>query len=215
MFNDELKQLPIDDESKAELIKARIQIFFDESDNLASRMFTGGISIGQWQEEMKTIIRGVHSSAAAIGGGGWDEMTPAQWGRLGTPLREQYEWLKGFSEFVSENKETMSLKAIQARSRLYGEGAGGTAVIIEAGPTLEQLLPWLPRDGSTECLVRCRCMWELDVIGTQPDGSQEVTAIWTLNPAEHCDTCVGRDGHVETLVVPAGEVVPDKIGGIS
>lgn len=209
-----LKQLPIADESKANLVKARVRIFYDASDSLATDMFTGKISIGQWQESMKKTIRETHASCAAIGGGGWDEMTSAQWGRLGTPLREQYKYLQGFTEFVSENRDDISLRAIQARARLYGEGAGGSTVLVQAGPLLEKLLPYIPKDGSTECLNRCHCMWMLDVTGTQPDGSQEVQAIWRLGIAEHCDTCVSRDGHVEMFVVPVGEVVPDMIGGI-
>lgn len=209
-----LKQLPIADDSKANLVKARVRIFYDVSDALATDMFTGKISLGQWQESMKKIIRETHASCAAIGGGGWDEMTWAQWGRLGTPLREQYQYLRGFTEFISENRDDISLRAIQARARLYGEGAGGSAVLTQAGPLLERLLPYIPKDGSTECLNRCHCMWLLEIIGAQPDGSQEVQAMWRLGIAEHCDTCVSRDGHVEMFVVPSGEVVPDTIGGI-
>jgi len=210
----EEKQLPIGDESKVALVKARVNIFFDESDALASKMFTGSISLGQWQENMKQLIRECHTSAAAVGGGGWDEMTWAQWGRLGTPMREQYQYLRGFTEFIAENREDISLRAIQARARLYGEGAGGSTVLMQAGPTLESLLPWIPKDGQSECLNRCHCVWLVGVVGAQPDGSQEVQAVWRLGAAEHCDTCVSRDGHVEMLVVPAGEVVPDRIGGI-
>ena len=210
----EEKQLPIADESMTALVKARINIFFDESDALATKMYTGNVSLGQWQESMKQLIRECHTSTAAIGGGGWDEMTWAQWGRLGTPLREQYRWLQGFTEFIAENREDISLRAIQARARLYGEGAGGSTVLMQAGPALESLLPWVPKDGQSECLNRCHCTWLLDVTGKQPDGSQEVQAIWVLGAAEHCDTCVGRDGHVEMLIVPAGEVVPSRIGGI-
>lgn len=208
------KQLPIGDDSKNNLIRARINIFYDESDSLAKRMFTGDISIGQWQEDMKSLIREVHTSAAAIGGGGWDEMSYAQWGRLGTPMREQYRYLKGFSEFIDENKDTISLRAIQARSRLYGEGAGGSTVLMQAGPVLERLLPFLPKDGSTQCLNRCACRWELEVIGKQPDGSNEVQATWLLGVADHCPDCLGRNGYVEMLVVPRDAEVPVVIGGI-
>jgi len=214
------KQLPIDDQSATNLIKIRIGIFFDQSDALTERMYSGGISIGQWQEDMKSLIRNVHTSAAAIGGGGWDEMSFAQWGRLGTPLREQYQYLKGFAEFIAENRDNISLKAMQARARLYGEGAGGSTVLIQAGPIIggtyeiPALLPWLPRDGSTRCLNRCHCEWILEVTGTQPDGSLEVTAIWKLNPAEHCEDCVPRNGHTEMFVVPEGTYVPETIGGI-
>lgn len=214
LINILLKQLPIDDESKANLVRVRIGIFFDASDALAEQMFTGQISLGQWQEDMKRIIRESHTSCAAIGKGGWGEMGAKDWGRLGTPLREQYKYLRGFADFISENRDTVSLAAIRARARLYGEGAGGSAVLMQAGAVFEDILPWIPKDGSTECLNRCKCHWELSVTGTQSDGFRQVRAVWVLSVAEHCNTCVGRDGHVETFVVPAGTVVPDMIGGI-
>ena len=211
---DVFKQLPIDEQSKANLVKARVNIFFDSSDELADQLFSGRISIGQWQESMKQLIRETHTSCAAIGAGGWDEMTFAKWGRLGTPLREQYAWLHGFSEFISENRDTISLAAIKARARLYGEGAGGSTVLMQAWPDLVDFLPYLPKDGSSPCLNRCHCLWRLSVDGVQSDGSQEVMAIWELGVAEHCNVCVERDGVKVSFVTPPGVVIPDIIGGI-
>lgn len=208
----EFKQLPIDDASKQNLLQIRLNIFYDKVDELSEKMYTGDISIGDWQESLKKEIRMIYNSSAAIGKGGWDQMGPRDWGRLGTPLREQYRYLQGFAEHVATNRDTVSLKYIKARTRLYGEGAFHATTMIEAGFWFSDTLPWLPKDGSTECLNRCHCWWSLEVTSTTKR-HQVVRATWNLGVADHCDTCLQRSGHVEILQVPLDVTVPSKIGG--
>lgn len=208
----EEKQLPIDDESKANLVQIRINLFYDISDALSEQMFTGEISIGTWEEQMKLELRGLHSSAAAIAKGGWDQMTFADWGRLGPIARAQYRWLHNFAEHIAENRDVISLAYVRARAHLYGEAAGYSANVIQAGTVIEGLLPWLPRDGSTECLNGCKCRWELDIIRKENDFNI-VRAVWRLGEAEHCEDCVPRNGHIETIRVHNSVQVPQIIGG--
>lgn len=205
------KQLPIDEASRANLISIRTGIFYSDVDRLSERMYTGEISIGQWEESMKKEIRELHSSVAAIGKGGWENMTSADWGRLGTPVREQYKFLHGFANDISEQRDTISIDAIKARAHLYGNAAGHSAALMVAGP-IANMLPWMPKDGSTECLVNCKCEWRLKVLEKRKDFSV-VQAVWTLNPAEHCLDCVDREGHTVILQVPADVPVPSVITG--
>lgn len=207
-----LKQLPIDDESKEALLQIRINLFFDQSDELARQVYEGEITIGEWEEQMRQAIRQLYASAAAIGKGGWDLMTPADWGRLGPILKDQYQYLHGFAQYISDNRDTISLDYIRARARLYGEGAGYASNVTWAG-TLERLLPWIPRDGSTECLNRCHCQWNLSIVGSDGDWNL-VRAVWQLNPADHCNTCVERDGHTVNIRVHNSIDVPPVIGGL-
>jgi len=209
-----LKQFPISEEGKANLIAIRTSLFDNSADTLAEQVYTGEISIGAWEESMKQLIREVHASVAAIAKGGWDEMSWSDWGRLGTPLREQYKYLHGFAQAILEKIDTISLNAIKARAHLYGQGAAGSAVLIQAGPVFESLLPYLPRDGSTECLMRCRCAWILEIIDNdKPTKKKVVEATWVLGVAEHCATCLDRDNVVITLTVPEDTEVPHVIGG--
>ena len=207
------KELPIDEASIRNLVTIRQQLFYDQSDALAERMFTGEISLGQWEESMKQLIRGVHTSTAAIGKGGWDTMSWSDWGRLGTPLREQYRYLHGFAETISNKRDTISLQAIQARARLYGNASGYSATLMQAGADIEAQLPWMPKDGSTECLINCRCVWVLEIIDTLDDGSKLVQATWRIRPAEHCQDCIDRNNHVEIITVGKDVEVPGMIGG--
>jgi len=208
-----LKQLPISEQDKQKLLDLRVSLFYDTSDKLSEQVFTGELTIGAWEEKMRAELRQLHSSAAAIVKGGWDQMTSADWGRLGTPLREQYKYLHGFANTIAEQAETISLKAIQARARMYGRATGNTAALIQAGAVIEGMLPWMPADGSTKCLGSCKCRWELRIIKVdKKSGDKTVKAVWRLSPAEHCVDCLERNGHVEILVVPKDTIVPKYIG---
>jgi len=206
------KQLPIDHESKQALIKLRTRIFYDISDGLADQLYTGDISIGQWQESMKQAIREAHSSNAAIGKGGWDLMEPADWGRLGPQMQNQYRYLQGFAEHIETNRDTVSLKHIKARAKLYGDSAAGSAVLMEAGVVFEAKLPYMPKDGSTECLNRCHCKWLHNQVGTDGD-FKIIESTWVLGIADHCKTCLDRSGHVEVNRIHRVVDVPVSIGG--
>jgi hypothetical protein len=206
------KELPIDEKSKANLIKIRTGIFYNLADDLAERMYVGDISIGQWEEQMKKAIRELHTSVAAIGKGGWDQMTPADWGRLGPILKEQYKYLHRFAQYISDNRDTISISAIKARAHLYGNAGNNTAYTIEAGHVLEKKLPWIPGDGSTECLVGCRCRWELEIVDRKKNFNI-VEATWKLGEAEHCQDCIDRDGYVHTMSVYRDIPIPKTIGG--
>jgi hypothetical protein len=209
----EEKQLPISESSKKNLIQIRTNIFNDSVEVLAEQVYSGDISIGAWEEQMKVLIRGLHTSTAAIGKGGWDNMESADWGRLGTPLREQYRYLHGFAEAISDKRDTISLAQIKSRSRLYGGAGGYSAALMEAGSDIESQLPFLPRDGSSECLNGCKCRWELEVTNIADNGVKTVKCIWKLSPAEHCDTCKDRNGYIEIIKVDGSVAVPNTIGG--
>lgn len=161
---------------------------------------------------MRTLVKELHTGCAAIGRGGWDKMSYTDWGHTGPIIKKQYQWLHGFAEAIQEQKDTISLAAIKARAHLYGQAGGYTANFMQAGDIASQL-PWIPRDGSTECLNGCKCSWELTRIGSE-NGNHIIQAVWTLHPAEHCGDCVARQGHVEIVRVPFGTEIPLFIGGL-
>ena len=215
------KQLPIDPKSAQNLIQIRLGIFNNDVDALAEKVFIGDITVGAWVEEMKALIRGVHTGVASIAKLGWENMTPSAWGTVGAEIKKQYRYLQGFAEDILANKDTISLAAIQARAHMYGQAAGHTAALMQAGnlaggtrrkPTGYDSLPWIPKDGSTKCLSSCRCFWSIEVLSTDTD-SQQILASWILDPeAESCEDCVDRMGFTTTLTVPLDWEIPDVIG---
>ena len=206
------KQLPIDDAAKRRLFDVRLGVFYDQSDALAEQLFTGALDIGSWEAEMRTLIKEMYTSASAIGKGGWDNMTFSDWGRLGNPLKDQYKYLQGFASDIAQRAEDITLPYIRSRARMYGNSAGYVAQLMQAQPDLIQNLPWLPKDGSTECLVNCKCFWELSVI-KKSKTTKTVRATWRLRPAEHCPDCVARNGYSTTFEVHIDTRVPPILGG--
>lgn len=197
---------------KYDVMAERQRIFDALSDQLSEQLYTGELSIGQWQEQMKLAIREFHTAATVIASGGWDNVSSRDYGRIGPVLREQYKYLHRFAQHIAENKDNITLAYLKARSRLYGEGAVKTGVLIETPVYIYDMLPWIPKDGSTPCLNGCHCKWVSRVVSV--DGNwQTVEFTWHLGEAEHCGPCVGRDGHVEVLRIPLDVDVPIAIGG--
>lgn len=209
----ETKQFPIDDASKTALLEVRMNIFNTDVGNLAERLFTGDVSIGQWEESMKRLMREFHASIAAISKGGWDNMTFQDWGRLGPVLKEQYRFLHGYAEYIAANSDTVSIDYLKNRSRMYGRPSTHVMSMMTAGIEISHLLPWLPGDMSTSCNGNCRCIWALDIYNTV-DNINYIRATWHLTPAEHCETCRGRDGYTITIELDFSIPVPPVIGNV-
>lgn len=209
----ETKQFPIDDASKAALLEVRMNIFYNDVDALAERLFTGNVSIGAWEESMKKMIRELCASTAAISKGGWDNMTFQEWGRLGPVLKEQYRFLHSYAEYISANSDTVSIDYLKARANMYGRPSAHIMSMMTAGIEISHLLPWLPGDLSTLCDGNCKCEWSLS-IENHAGNINTVRAVWELNPAEHCQTCLDREGTTLTFDIDDSVPIPPTIGGI-
>lgn len=207
----EEKQFPINDASKQVLVQARQIMFNEDVANLAAKVYSGDITIGKWEESMKAAIRGLHTSVATIQKGGWDTMTWSDWGKIGNPVKQQYQYLHEFAKSIETKRDTISLASIEARAKMYGNATAATGDIVSVDSDIRSKLPWMPRDGSTICLTNCKCHWELTIISKTKQW-QMVQAIWRLTPAEHCETCVGRRGHTESFLVGKAIQVPPTIG---
>jgi hypothetical protein len=208
----ELKQLPVDPTSIRNLVSARLGLFNNAAETLAERMFTGDLTIGAWEEAMKAEIRALHSSLAAIGKGGWDNMTWSDWGKVGSEVKKQYRYLHGFADDIAAERDTMSLAKIRARAQMYGDAARHTAFLMQAKDFLIHL-PWIPGDGSTECLTHCKCFWQFTT-SKPKNGKKQVTAVWRLRPAEHCRDCIPRNGHTIVFNVDEDIDVPTYVGDL-
>jgi hypothetical protein len=208
------KQLPIGEAAKKALISVRISIFQNEITTLTEKMYIGDVTIGGYEETMRAMIRELHSAVASIAKGGWDNMTQSDWGKIGAPVKRQYRYLHGFMQDISDNRENIPLGTIQRRARMYGDAAGSMTNEMQAGD-IRPYLPWIPRDGSTDCLMSCKCSWtKINDKLSKDDKTRTITYRWDLHPAEHCITCIDRDGYKSTFTVPASIQAPQSIGGL-
>ncbi|HEY7195529.1 MAG TPA: hypothetical protein VH439_17430 [Gemmatimonadales bacterium] len=149
---------------------------------LGDQLRAGEITGAAWALEMRALIKDVHLYSAAAAKGGWDALTPADFGRIGQLVKAQYQYLNRFAGQIADG---LVLDGhFRQRVILYAEAGRGTYytftqdVMRDRGMTEEMnvLHPadhcvgclaetargWVPLGelvpvGARECLGRCKC----------------------------------------------------------
>lgn len=85
--------------------------------SVTKRLSDGAITLDQWQQSVRELLKLAHVQAAIIGHGGRDSMTAADWGRIGQGLREEYRYLEGFARDLLDGRVSPAMAA--ARIGLY------------------------------------------------------------------------------------------------
>ena len=88
---------------------------------LAAAVVRGEIPAGLFQRAAMMELKSLHLASAALGAGGWDRLTQADFGRIGATLKGEYRYLAGFVHDLELGKLTEAQAA--ARAALYaGKG---------------------------------------------------------------------------------------------
>jgi len=157
------------------------------------QLVDGHISLAEWHTMMREELKDAHRTVAAVEGGGWRNMTQADWGKVGARLREQYRYLDRFAEQIATGRQPLNGTA-RTRAGMYADAARATAEqqrrkrAAERGYTEErrrlgpaehcvdcltyagmgwQPIGTLPPIGASECRTNCRCTF--DFRNRQPD----------------------------------------------
>lgn len=69
---------------------------------LSSALQERRISLAEWQVGMRDSLKDLHLASGALARGGWAQMSPADYGRVGQELREQYEFLGRFAKQIED-----------------------------------------------------------------------------------------------------------------
>ncbi len=166
----------------------------DATNTLAGQVARGDISVQQWTLAMRQEIRADFINEYVLAHGGRATMTPADWGRLGQRIQQQYRYLDGFANDIATGR--YSEAQIAARARMYVEASSAA---FEQARTLARGMPDLPAypgDGSTVCLSNCKCFWSIK----ETDDAWLCT--WRITPAENCETCIERSRTWAPLTIP-------------
>lgn len=103
-------------------------------------------------------------------------------------INEQANFLENW---IADIAQQGKLPGGVGRATMYGESLGQVyqrAYIAARGERVGlPELPAYPRDGSTVCLMHCRCQWQIKRVS---DVFYE--ARWILGKAEHCPDCIKR-----------------------
>jgi hypothetical protein len=150
----------------------------------ADQLRRGEMSLGQWEQSMRVLVKDVHIFSVAGSVGGWGQLGPAEFGRIGQIVRGQYEFLYQFAGDIASGKQGLG-GSFTNRALLYVQ-AGRTSAEAQqavsdadAGydeesnllddrarhcdecPELSRLgwvaIGVLPLPGRRECFTRCRC----------------------------------------------------------
>jgi len=160
-----------------EFIDNQQDILSDYADQYAD----GSISIDEFRDITKNIIKDTYIDMYAMGAGGRNSMSPADWGRVGAIVKEQYGYLRNMFDQLANGE--ISPRQLKARLKMYLNSAN-EALWRGYNSNYDFKLPAYPGDGNTECLTNCRCEWEIVEV---PGGYD---CYWRLNDAEHCSDCI-------------------------
>lgn len=149
--------------------------------DLAGEVGRRAISVQEFERGMRREIRLAFGGQYAFGRGGRNNMTATDWGNVGVLCKDQYGWLRGFTEDVKAGK--LSTAQIEARAVLYA-GSSVQAYERARASVFGLTLPRHPGDGSTECKANCRCHLRI------AEDLDQFRVYWILDDgAAHCKDC--------------------------
>jgi len=171
-----------------------IDLLRNVTDNTAARLgelarmaAKGDIPPAVFQRAAMAELKALHLASAALGAGGWDKLTAADYGRVGGILRSEYRYLNRFVYDIAAGKLTPEQAA--ARAALYAgkgysqywaaERTRREEAAVQRGKVL--YARWLTvRDNRV-----CNDCAALEALGWQP-------AVTFPNPGDGHTACLGN-----------------------
>lgn len=139
--------------------------------------------VDAWQQEVARQLARYHA-AAIMAGADVDALTKPMTVAVTQDLATQLGFLAKFGVDIQEGDQWE--KGYNARAEMY---AGAIKAPFYRGFTGMLPLPAMPCDGTSQCLTRCLCSWEIDTL----EGEGNADAYWRLGGTEHhCQTCPQR-----------------------
>lgn len=146
------------------------------------------ITLEAWQREMALLIRRSHAASSSLAQGGWANMTPADWGRVGGNVRRELRYLDRFAQQIADGVTRLDGRVL-TRAEMYVQTAriqyerDRAAEAAALGYTRERsilhardscdgcireaargwvMLGELVPPGQRDCISRCQCTVEYD-----------------------------------------------------
>lgn len=168
---------------------------------LADQVAKGEVTVQAWQKGMSTDVRRTTAALYALGRGGRNAMTAADWKAVKALVSEQSTYLESFAADIKAEK--LSAAQIKARASMYVRAGvqahdRGVAASYDVTPHV------MPGEGSP-CGSNCRCRWVYASTKT------EWRLTWTLSGVEHCDVCIERASEYDPLVIPKSGAVQESV----
>lgn len=156
--------------------------------------YPGGVAA--WQQEVSRQLARYHA-AAMLAGAGVETLTGAMRTAVTADLATQLKFLKQFAIVLQDGERWQA--GWNARAQMYAESIKAP---YWKGAVKMLALPAMPGDGTSTCLTRCRCAWDV----TQLEGEGNYDCTWLMSAAEDCQVCKQRSLDWAPLRVRDGEV---------
>lgn len=188
-------------------VDERKEGYRDAVGKLTEQLLAGQIDRTEWLLQMREEIKGVYISSYVAGRDfKWNDVSQAEWGRVGNWLRTQYDYLAAWSASLPQDLSDVSAAKMNARAQLYANSASKAlawAEMVTIGVPADKLPAW-PGDGTTLCKTNCKCRWSVRTI-SKARGDFDVS--WRLGVAEHCRTCRKRAKEWKKIEIRGFQVV--------
>jgi hypothetical protein len=130
---------------------------------ISEELRSGKINLAQWQTVMREEIKTTQLMAEALLRGGWEQMTQADYGRVGQRIREQYAFLEDFTDKLRSGEirtdgQFMNYARMYATSARVGFHEGLEEQMQNAGYT-EELNVLHPAEHCDECVAATATGW--------------------------------------------------------
>jgi len=170
----------------------------EEVNALTARIESLEITPAEWQTNMEALIAR-YSIAAWLVGADATLIDDFAMQFIVEQLTSQYAFLDNFALVIQSSEDFMA--GWYARAEMY---ADAIAAPYWRGQTKVLPLPAMPGDGSTICLSRCRCQWDIRTVD-EANGDYDCT--WQRNVNDSCQTCIERAQEWNPLQIRNNELV--------
>lgn len=163
----------------------------DPAKALAEALRGRSVSLADWELGMRRVVKSSHINAVALERGGYSNMTPSDFGRVGAIVREQYAYLKNFAKQIADGTQKLD-GTLTRRAQLYSQAARTSwykskQANLRGGVTHQRSIrtardscrscvalngkvfrigdPSFPLPGRRECNANCHCYLEYLALG--------------------------------------------------
>jgi hypothetical protein len=140
----------------------------NEITRISDDVRAGRITVAEWNEAMRLELKRAHLGSEALLRGGWKQLGPADYGRVGARLKVQYKYLARFSEQLASGKIRTD-GAFMARARSYAASARA-AFYKSLGPMLEDL-GYTEERNALHPAEHCQQCRDMSALGWVPIGT--------------------------------------------
>jgi len=147
-----------------------------------------------WYNEVARQLKRYTLAAYVSGAGG---AAPPQ-ALLDGIIKAQLEYLAAFRDEIKATAEWKP--GWKSRASMYADSIKNP---WWSGRTKGYPLPAMPGDGTTQCLTRCGCAWEIDEL----EGDGNADAYWRRAKEDSCQTCIEREAQWSPLKIRDGELL--------